>query len=83
MDHLLTGVNRLREDAVVLIQSFLQYVLNKAPENWTGGTGFVTSDMIKDYMPDGGAAVEKSKVLLCGKCTQNYFRLILLTEICS
>lgn len=26
----------------------------------------MTSDMIKELMPEGGAKVEKSKVLLCG-----------------
>ena len=39
------------------------YVLGKAPENWKGGVGFVTPDMIKEH----GFPVSKDvKALLCG-----------------
>lgn len=45
-----------------------QYVLNHAPENWTGGQGFITREMIEKYMPSEGVGKPKggSKVLLCG-----------------
>ncbi|KAL7273904.1 NADH-cytochrome b5 reductase [Rhizina undulata] len=39
------------------------YVLNNAPEDWTGGVGFVTADMIKERFPAPAADV---KVLVCG-----------------
>ncbi|THC95401.1 hypothetical protein EYZ11_005125 [Aspergillus tanneri] len=39
------------------------YVLNNPPETWTGGVGFVTSDMIKERLP---APASDIKVLLCG-----------------
>ncbi|ERF70450.1 NADH-cytochrome b5 reductase 1 [Endocarpon pusillum Z07020] len=39
------------------------YVLNNPPEDWTGGVGFVTADMIKDKLP---APAEDMKILICG-----------------
>lgn len=39
------------------------YVLNNPPEEWTGGVGFVTADMIKEYCP---APAPDIKILLCG-----------------
>ncbi|KAF9964337.1 NADH-cytochrome b5 reductase [Mortierella alpina] len=39
------------------------YVLNTAPEGWTGGVGFVNAEMIKEHMPAPAADI---KVLLCG-----------------
>ncbi|GAB5585826.1 NADH-cytochrome b5 reductase [Umbelopsis nana] len=39
------------------------YVLNNAPDNWTGGVGFVTPDMIKQHCP---APAKDIKILLCG-----------------
>ncbi|OAQ31672.1 NADH-cytochrome b5 reductase 1 [Linnemannia elongata AG-77] len=41
----------------------VHYVLNNAPEGWTGGVGFVNADMIKEHMP---APASDIKVLLCG-----------------
>ncbi|PUU80532.1 hypothetical protein B9Z19DRAFT_1079142 [Tuber borchii] len=41
----------------------VHYVLNNPPENWTGGVGFVTADMIKDKCP---AAAADIKMLICG-----------------
>lgn len=41
----------------------VHYVLNNAPANWTGGVGFVTADMIKQYCP---APASDIKILLCG-----------------
>jgi len=41
----------------------VHYVLNNPPDNWKGGVGFVTSDMIKEYCP---AYSEDAKILLCG-----------------
>ncbi|KAG0209985.1 NADH-cytochrome b5 reductase [Mortierella sp. GBA30] len=39
------------------------YVLNNAPEGWTGGVGFVNAEMIKEHMP---APASDIKLLLCG-----------------
>jgi cytochrome-b5 reductase len=39
------------------------YVLNNPPENWDGGIGFVTKDMIEKYMPPTDSNI---KILLCG-----------------
>lgn len=39
------------------------YVLNNPPENWSGGVGFVTPEMIKEHMPPPGPDM---KILLCG-----------------
>ncbi|WVQ79480.1 NADH-cytochrome b5 reductase 1 [Cryptococcus sp. DSM 104549] len=48
----------------------LYYVLNKAPEGWTGGVGFVTKEMIQQHMPETGVGSgvhgEGHKVLMCG-----------------
>lgn len=41
----------------------VHYVLSKAPEGWSGETGFVTKDMIAKYLPK---AADDTKVLLCG-----------------
>ncbi|GAA5885705.1 hypothetical protein JCM5296_000117 [Sporobolomyces johnsonii] len=39
------------------------YVLNQPPEGWTGGVGFVNSEMIGKHLP---GHAEDSKMLLCG-----------------
>ncbi|ORX54381.1 ferredoxin reductase-like protein [Hesseltinella vesiculosa] len=41
----------------------VKYVLNNPPEGWTGGVGFVTKDMISEFLP---APANDIKVLLCG-----------------
>ncbi|KAL6910540.1 ferredoxin reductase-like protein [Trichoderma evansii] len=41
----------------------VHYVLDKPPEGWTGGVGFVTADMITQYLPKPASDV---KILLCG-----------------
>ncbi|KAF2113942.1 NADH-cytochrome b5 reductase 1 [Lophiotrema nucula] len=41
----------------------VHYVLNNPPENWDGGVGFVTADMIKSKFPGPAKDV---KVLVCG-----------------
>jgi len=41
----------------------VHYVLNNPPENWTGGVGFVTPEMITKWLPKPAADV---KLLLCG-----------------
>ncbi|KAF3906337.1 Flavohemoprotein [Dactylellina cionopaga] len=41
----------------------VHYVLNNAPEGWTGGVGFVTADMIKAWCP---APAKDIKILICG-----------------
>lgn len=41
----------------------VHYVLNNPPENWTGGVGFVTEDMIKQKLP---APASDVKILICG-----------------
>ncbi|KAL7798397.1 ferredoxin reductase-like protein [Trichoderma ceciliae] len=41
----------------------IHYVLDKPPEGWTGGVGFVTTDMITKWLPKPASDV---KILLCG-----------------
>jgi cytochrome-b5 reductase len=41
----------------------VHYVLNNPPENWNGGVGFVTADMIKKKLP---APANDVKILVCG-----------------
>lgn len=41
------------------------HTLNNAPQNWTGGKGFITQEMILQNMHKGGVS-SGSKVLLCG-----------------
>lgn len=41
----------------------VHYVLNNPPEKWDGGVGFVTADMIKEWLP---APASDVKILLCG-----------------
>ncbi|KAF2438508.1 oxidoreductase, FAD-binding family protein [Karstenula rhodostoma CBS 690.94] len=41
----------------------VHYVLNNPPENWAGGVGFVTADMIKAKLP---APASDVKILMCG-----------------
>ena len=40
------------------------YVLNNPPENWDGGVGFVSQEMIKEKLPPAAADM---KMLLCGQ----------------
>ncbi|BEJ13484.1 hypothetical protein CspHIS471_0306580 [Cutaneotrichosporon sp. HIS471] len=41
------------------------HVLNKVPDIWQGGQGFITKEIIKNHMHHGGVA-SGSKILLCG-----------------
>lgn len=41
----------------------VHYVLDKPPEGWTGGVGYVTADMISQWLPKPADDV---KILLCG-----------------
>ncbi|KAK7393984.1 NADH-cytochrome b5 reductase [Neonectria punicea] len=41
----------------------IHYVLDKPPEGWTGGVGYVTADMITKWLPKPADDV---KILLCG-----------------
>ena len=40
------------------------YVLNNPPAGWKGGVGFVTKEIIKEYLPNPGET--NSKLLICG-----------------
>lgn len=48
----------------------LYYVLNKVPQGWTGGEGFITKEMIEKHMPEDGPGSPEHgighKVLMCG-----------------
>ncbi|XXH04790.1 hypothetical protein Hte_011212 [Hypoxylon texense] len=48
-----------KEDAGIRVH----YVLDKPPEGWTGGVGYVTADMVTKWLPK---PAEDIKVLLCG-----------------
>ncbi len=41
----------------------IYYVLNNPPENWSGGVGFVTPDILEQNLPK---ASDDVKILLCG-----------------
>ncbi|KAJ3046323.1 NADH-cytochrome b5 reductase [Rhizophlyctis rosea] len=41
----------------------VHYVLNEPPSEWTGGVGFVTKDMMKQWLP---APADDVKILICG-----------------
>ncbi|KAK2066590.1 hypothetical protein P8C59_000395 [Phyllachora maydis] len=57
----------LKEDLDALMQEDkgirVHYVLDKPPEGWTGGVGFVTADMIAKWLPK---PAEDVKILICG-----------------
>lgn len=58
----------LRQELDGFVKAFpeklsVQYVLSHADENWTGLKGFVTQDMIKEFLPPAGP---ETKMLLCG-----------------
>lgn len=44
-------------------QFSVHYVLNNAPESWTGSTGYITKDLIKEKLPYPS---DISKILICG-----------------
>ncbi|KAK4992574.1 NADH-cytochrome b5 reductase [Elasticomyces elasticus] len=48
-----------REDAGFRVH----YVLNNAPDKWTGGVGFVTPEIMKDHLPSPASDI---KILVCG-----------------
>ncbi|CAO1639061.1 unnamed protein product [Sympodiomycopsis kandeliae] len=41
----------------------IRYFLNDPPENWNGGTGFITKECIDEFLPHVN---ERSKILMCG-----------------
>ncbi|KAK0710889.1 hypothetical protein B0H67DRAFT_516543 [Lasiosphaeris hirsuta] len=57
----------LKEDLDALVTEDkgirVHYVLDKPPAGWTGGVGYVTSDMITKWLP---APAEDVKILICG-----------------
>ncbi|KAK1773873.1 hypothetical protein QBC45DRAFT_61955 [Copromyces sp. CBS 386.78] len=58
----------LREELDGFVKAFpeklsVQYVLAQPDEKWTGLKGFVTADMIREFLPP---AAESTKMLLCG-----------------
>ncbi|TPX12087.1 uncharacterized protein E0L32_007202 [Thyridium curvatum] len=57
----------LKEDLDALAQEDkgfrVHYVLDKPPEGWTGGVGFVTAEMVQKHLPKPADDV---KILLCG-----------------
>ncbi|KAL3152805.1 hypothetical protein ABBQ38_012387 [Trebouxia sp. C0009 RCD-2024] len=46
----------------------VHYVLNNPPAGWTGASGFITSDLIKQHLPAPGKGV---KILSCGPLPMN------------
>ncbi|ROW17545.1 hypothetical protein VPNG_00711 [Cytospora leucostoma] len=57
----------LKEDLDALVAEDsgfrVHYVLDRPPEGWTGGVGYVTADMITQWLPKPADDV---KILLCG-----------------
>ena len=46
----------------------VHYVLNNPPDGWTGASGFISSDLIKQHLPAPGKGV---KILRCGPLPMN------------
>lgn len=46
----------------------VHYVFNNPPEGWTGPSGFISSDLIKQHLPAPGKGV---KILRCGPLPMN------------
>lgn len=46
----------------------IYYVLNQPPENWNGGVGFVSKEMIQSHCP---APAEDIQILRCGPPPMN------------
>jgi len=59
----LEGLAEKRSD-----QFSLFHVLNKPPEGWTHGVGFVSAEMIKEHLPPPG---DDNLVLMCGPTPMN------------
>jgi len=57
----------LREDLEALVKTDskirIHFVLDKPPEGWTGGVGYVTADMITKWLPK---PADDIKILVCG-----------------
>jgi len=57
----------LKEDLDALVEEDkkfrVHYVLDRPPEGWTGGVGYVTADMITNWLPKPADDV---KILICG-----------------
>ncbi|CCC05385.1 hypothetical protein SMACR_08879 [Sordaria macrospora] len=57
----------LKEDLDALVAEDkgirVHYVLDRPPEGWTGGVGYVTQEMVEKLLPK---AAEDVKILLCG-----------------
>lgn len=58
----------LRQELDGFVKAFpeklsVQYVLSQPDETWTGLKGFVTADMIREFLPP---AADSTKMLLCG-----------------
>jgi len=49
-------------------QFSLFYTLNEAPEGWTHGKGFVSTDMIKEHLP---APADDIQIVMCGPTPMN------------
>jgi len=47
----------------------LYYVLNNPPQNWSGGVGFISQDMIQNHLPP--PTDENIKVIMCGPPMMN------------
>jgi cytochrome-b5 reductase len=46
----------------------VKYVLNNPPPNWTGGVGFISPDMIKEFLPPPG---DDTLIVRCGPGPMN------------
>lgn len=43
------------------------YVLNNPPEQWNGGIGFVSAEIIKEKLPEPSSVPAAMKILMCGE----------------
>ncbi|CAI5756173.1 unnamed protein product [Candida verbasci] len=56
----------------------IYYTLTYAPENWTGGEGYISKEMIENYMPK---PIEGNQIFICGPPEMKKMCIELTNEI--
>ncbi|AQK90151.1 Putative NADH-cytochrome B5 reductase family protein [Zea mays] len=67
------GMDKLKDGLDDMAKTYpgrfkIYYVLNQPPENWNGGVGFVSKEMIQSHCP---APAEDIQILRCGPPPMN------------
>lgn len=56
----------------------VKYILDKPPAGWTGLSGYITKDILKDILPEPS---EKNRILVCGP--PGYFHTNMQNDECN